>query len=831
MVNIIPRFARVFLLFSILILSCAGSVKAQAYYFTGTVVNARMEPIPFINARVKGLQRGARTNEEGKFTIMLPPGRHELVLSGVGHKTLQSIIIMHKKAQSRSFVLETSVKEIKRIVVTSKKKDRSKEIIRKLIARKKKIQQGAQEYSFEAYIKATVDEVKKQEKKRKKRQKAKKRKKENTQKDSTKTPQKEATKEFAEVSLQVHRSYPKKIKEVRTGVSIKGDKTNFFYLSCTEGDFDFYENLIQVRALGKVSFLSPFSNSGLLSYRYKYKEYLFDEGKFYHRIQFRPSATSNALIKGEVWIQDKTWAIKRIDATFPNVHTPEYKKFKIHAEYKKIKEQAWLPTSYKFEYLTRDKLAGQTQVSFLNYNIDTTFRKKFFNTELSATSLEAYDRDSNFWQKTRTEPLSSEEIKIIHYKDSIYDLTHSDHYRDSVEKDINKVRLINILWSGQDIQNWRKERYLKLPALVQLFNPLAIGGPRYGAWFRYNKKYKNKKEVSFFPNITYGPWNKDYRGRILGNYLVDPFSRTRINWDIGRSTSNLFWNDAIVNLFDRTNYFLKENITVGVRREIINGLFLSNTVEMGFRKSMNSYVISNYFDSVFNNGELRRPVYFDDYSAFFNELELSYTPQQKYIREPYEKVILGSRYPTFYAKWRKGIPGVLKSIISYDFIELGARQEVSLGTIGLSQYNIKYGNFVQEGNVEPADYKFIARGNPWLFFNSMNSFQAIDSTFALFKGFVEAHYRHEFNGALINKIPFVKKLKLAESAGTGFLIAPERDLRYIEFFAGIEKQFTILRQPIRLGVWGVSSYANQFKNPIQLKFSLRAYNFQRDRWE
>ena len=824
----IPNMAKLFLLSCVLFLLNTELASAQAYAFTGTVVNAKMEPIPFINARIKGLQRGARTNEIGKFTIMLPPGRHELVLSGVGHKTLQSIIIMHKKKQSKRFVLETNIRQIKKVIVSSKKRDRSKEIIRKVIEQKRQIQRGAEAYSFEAYIKATVDEVKKKSRKRKKPRK---KKKDKAKKDSTKKVAEEASKGFAEVSLEVNRSYPKKIKEVRTGVNLKGNKNNFFYLSCTEGDFDFYENLIRVRALGKVSFLSPFSMSGLISYRYKYKEYLFDKGHFYHRIQFRPSTTSNALLKGEVWIQDKTWVIKKISASFPNNHTPEYKSFKVKAEYEKINSKAWLPIQYDFDYLTREKLLGQTHVSFRNYNIDTTFKRKFFDTELSATSLEAYERDSSFWKKTRTKPLTEEEVKIIHYKDSIYELTHSDQYRDSVEKEHNKVRFINLLWRGQDIENWRKERYITLPALVQTVNPLSIGGPRFGAWFRYNKKFKNKKEVSFFPNITYGPWNKDYRGRILGNYLVDPFSRTRINWDIGRSTSNLFWNDAIVNLFDRTNYYLKENITFGIRREIANGLFLSNTVEMGFRKSMHDYVISSYMDSILYNGETRRPVYFEDYSAFFNELELSYTPEQKYIREPYEKVILGSRFPTFYAKWRKGIPGVLKSIISYDFIEIGARQEVNLGTIGLSQYNIKYGNFVQEGNVEPADYKFIARGNPWLFFNSLNSFQAMDSTFALFKGFLEGHHRHEFNGALLNKIPFVKKLKLAESAGVGFLIAPERNLRYVEFFAGIEKQFTILRQPLRLGAWGVSSYANQFKNPIQLKFSLRAYNFQRDSWE
>jgi hypothetical protein len=227
---------------------------------------------------------------------------------------------------------------------------------------------------------------------------------------------------------------------------------------------------------------------------------------------------------------------------------------------------------------------------------------------------------------------------------------------------------------------------------------------------------------------------------------------------------------------------------------------------------------------------VRKPIDFENYSAFFNELEISYTPKQLYVREPYEKVILGSRYPTFFAKWRKGIPGILKSIIQYDYIELGVRQDLNLGTIGISDYKLMYGNFINEDKVEAADYKFIARGNPYLFFNPRNSFQAMDSTFALFKGFVEGHLIHEFNGALINKIPHVRKLKIFESAGAGFLYAPERNLRYVEFFAGLEKQFTVLRQPLKLGVWGVSSFTNQFQNPFQLKFSLRVYDNRSNKW-
>ena len=109
----------------------------------------------------------------------------------------------------------------------------------------------------------------------------------------------------------------------------------------------------------------------------------------------------------------------------------------------------------------------------------------------------------------------------------------------------------------------------------------------------------------------------------------------------------------------------------------------------------------------------------------------------------------------------------------------------------------------------------------------------LDSTFALFDLFYDGHYVHEFNGALINKIPFVKKLKLMEVAGVGFLIAPERDLRYAEAFVGLEKIITWPSNPIskfKLGFYLVASQANAFKNPIQFKVGLTTWDWRRNKW-
>ncbi len=66
--------------------------------------------------------------------------------------------------------------------------------------------------------------------------------------------------------------------------------------------------------------------------------------------------------------------------------------------------------------------------------LNKTFDKKYFGPEVSATAQSAYERDSTFWQTTRTVPLTQKEVRYLHYKDSIYTATHANAYLDSMDR-------------------------------------------------------------------------------------------------------------------------------------------------------------------------------------------------------------------------------------------------------------------------------------------------------------------------------------------------------------------------------------------------------------
>jgi hypothetical protein len=77
----------------------------------------------------------------------------------------------------------------------------------------------------------------------------------------------------------------------------------------------------------------------------------------------------------------------------------EYDYFEVEIDYDRMQERAWMPTRMELVYSSKrgGKLShGVTRVHYDKYVLDTTFKKKHFNSELGSTSLEAYERDTNF---------------------------------------------------------------------------------------------------------------------------------------------------------------------------------------------------------------------------------------------------------------------------------------------------------------------------------------------------------------------------------------------------------------------------------------------------
>jgi hypothetical protein len=179
------------------------------------------------------------------------------------------------------------------------------------------------------------------------------------------------------------------------------------------------------------------------------------------------------------------------------------------------------------------------------------------------------------------------------------------------------------------------------------------------------------------------------------------------------------------------------------------------------------------------------------------------------MREPYQKVILGSNYPTFLVNHKKGWNKIGGSDIDFDYIDFGIDHSLLLGTLGNSRYTLTAGKFVNTRDLRYVDLKRMRQSDPYLYSDPMHSFQLLDTSLVATDWFIEGHYLHHFNGAMINNLPLIKKLKLRTVAGAGFMWIKESNYRHEEMFGGIERIFKIgARRRLKIGVYGVLAQSN-----------------------
>lgn len=795
-------------LFCFILLACEA--RAEFYTISGTVSNAAGEPLALAQVSVLDLPHlNTETDARGHYVIRISEGTYVLVFTMQGFKPHKIPVTVRYGNVVQNCILEADETQLSSYRVSARKTDRSEEIIRKVIAGKSRFLYQ-EPHSVEAYIKATeVPQALK------------------AVKDSLKLLTEGLS--MAEIHMTLHRAPPDKQREIRNGVEIRGNQTGLFFLSHTDGNFNFYRNLLELPALSAAPMLSPLSNSGLLAYRYKMLKIYTENGQRYYRIKVSPGITGNALLSGELTIRDSSWTIHTLKLSIPAYHLNEYDRFEVSQEYT-FTDSMHALRRMEFIYGARaGRIAknGRTVVYYSSYRYGAQYDKKFFRTELSSTAQEAYERDSLFWLGKRTEPLSSKELAFIHRSDSLKALQSQKFWQDSADREFNRVTLKKILFTGQDFYKRSRERYWSFMPLVFVYTPVYIAGPRYRYWVNYSKTAKNKKELELSASLSFGVFNRDVKGNLGFGRLYNPFKRGYYTLSTGRDFGVINPYSSWIRGFARENFYQHQYLSGFHRIELLNGLALGTGMEYAYRQSIDGMKFDPLGDSLW--GGNMRLTRFVPYSALYVSVNLYFVPFQKYIREPYQKLILGSKWPELSLRYRKGLR-MLGSMVDFDYLEFVAEQEIKLGLAGVSKYRFSSGEFLNTRNLPIIDYKFQRSIGPVFFANPLYSFQGIDTSFATLRRYYEGHYFHRFNGALINKIPILKKLGISECAGAGFLLSTERRMRYLELFAGIEKSFKLMRERVRLGVFYVANFNNNYQNAPQFKFTIEVYNRIKNRW-
>ncbi len=795
-------------------LAVSTSISVFSQNISGLVLDHNNDPIPYANVFVRELGIGAAADGNGKYFLTIDPGVYNLVVSSIGFKSTTLRVVVRDKAIVRNFYLDASSVELEEVVVRVRRRDPAYEIIQYASRNRERYLSQIQSYRTKVYVRA-AEEMDFTE--RKKAREA--RREDDDARDGPPVDPAEAERREEEARLQrmnlmemnlvLNYAYPDRYKEERTAFKSYGNRSGLFIPLFSDADFNFYRNLVDLKGISEVPAISPISRTSILSYRFRLEEILKEPSGVVYKIRFTPRKSGDATGKGHIFINDSTWNINRIEFSLHKGGLRFYDDFTIRQTYEQVDDSLWIPARQEFTYQTKSGskiFKGNTVLVYSAFEKNYVFPPRFFRGEVAVTTKEAYERDSAYWNASRLQPLTPDQQKVVHFRDSI-EAAHKDKaYLDSLEARYNRITLGEILYSDVGFRKDSTRRWINVSSLLSTVGFEIVGGWRLGPRVSYWRYFENGRILGTSIHTNLGLKNLDLQGSYSGWVRYDPHHLGDASVRFGRSFYSINPFDAYLNQLRISNYIVHDHLNLAHRREFFNGFYLQTDVNFSDRQPVTGYDADTIIDEFYEQGEALK---FEGYQAMTTYLRVSYTPSQRYMTEPTRKIILGSKYPTFTLSHAKGWNGIFSSDINFDYLEGQIGQKLILGTLGNARYTIKGGKFFNTRELPFIDLKRFRQSDPYLWSDPMQSFQLLDTALSTTKFFIEAHYLHHFNGAMINNIPLIKKLRLRTVAGAGFMWVKENNYRHEELFGGIERVFKIgARRRLKIGLYGVLAQSN-----------------------
>lgn len=808
-----------------LLISITGFSSLGQRFLKGTVVDEKKNPIPFAKIYIKN-DPSLRTVSDvaGYFEMGLLPGEYYLVVTATGYEDRDYYLGLGDVDVIKTYQLfPPNLKDIEDVVVSVKKSNPGREIMLQVVNKRDQINPWNYPHTVDVYIKASEKLAFSSKEKQKKE-------------EAAERPFEEPTDTFSNrmnlVEVQLNRSFapPNKIKEIRNAFDLYGNSRNLYYTTTVKSNFNFFENLLHLNDLHETPVSSPISIPGILSYKYRLEEKYEEGGKLISRIKIIPRNTATTTLEGYIWVIDSIWLVQKLSLTMSKGNLLIYDHFEINQEFENYGDTLCVLSKQTLNYGVKYKSEtsnASTIALYSNYNFIPNFPVKFFNTEVAVTEQSAYEKDSAFWVQTRTVGLSEEEKRFIFLKDSITEAHSKKEYLDSVDAVFNKITALKILWFGVDHRNRVKRQQVSFGSLATMVQPIGIGGPRISPNFDYFKKWENQRTYEFYSRISYGFLNRDPKGVIWNRYRFDPFHQGDVTASLSHEFDVIRGYDAITQIYRRNNFIEATQLNAGIRYELVNGLYAGANLNLAERRSLTNFNFLDIADEFIPNDSAMN---FDPYQASILSLDLSFVPKQRYMREPYRKVILGSAWPTFSIFYKKGVYGLLGSDVNYDYLSFAIQQNFKLGLLGNTSYRLLSGTFITMKDVREPDLRYQRRSDPIWFSNPLYSFQGLDTTLPTKSWVHEAHFVHHDNGAVLNKIPFMKKTRIGLVIGGGAMYVQEHNYQHFEVLAGLERSFKLSRRRLRIGIYGCASDGNQTTPHLTYKVSFAILDDRNMKW-
>ncbi len=798
---------------------------------SGIVKDETKQPLAYASVYFKNSSEGIITNELGKFYLESKSSYDTLVISLTGYEDILIPLSSRTTLDMNIQMKEDNLMEELKIYTgkTSKKNNPALDILRKIWENKKK--NGLykfDQYKYDKYEKVEFDM---------------------NSIDSAFMKKRifkgmEFIFDYVDTSSVTGKTYlPIFINEQASEVYgdnklnrkkelIKGNKNSGFndnqhikaFINDLYVEYNIYNNYLK---FFDKDFVSPLSRTGINVYNYVLADSTYIDNKWCYNIIFYPRRKGELTFKGDFWVNDSTWAIKKINMTASKGANINWvKDIYIEQEFNVLNDSIFLLTKDHMmtDFSIRNKedskgIYGKRTTYFSNHKFDVKKPEGFYTSEVNTFNQDIMNRSDEFWNTYRYEPLTTEEIGIYKMLDSLQTNKTFKSY----------MNLGTVLASGY----WQIGNFDYGPIFSSFgFNDvegtrIRVGGRTY---FGQNDPWRLEGYMA------YGFKDEQIKYGISGKLMLDKERRliafagnrrdieqiaaslSPITDVLGRS----FASSSLLASGDNSKLSSINLTTAGLEIEPVKNLKLTAAVNYKTLKSGSPTFNLDYYTDIENQvikGDLKQ--------AEIN-LSFDYTPGRKTVGYGVDRTDVDFNYARILVNYGLGVKGMLGSDFDYKKLQLLYRHPILVGGFGRLTPTLEIGKTF--GNV-PLGLLNVIPGNQ-SYFIIENAFSQLDYYEFVTDEYAALHLEHNFNGRLFSRIPYLRDLNLREIVGIRGVYgrisdenralnasnirynAPQDDI-YYEYFVGVGNIFKCLRID---ATWR----GNYLDSPNARKFGVKA---------
>jgi hypothetical protein len=464
--------------------------------------------------------------------------------------------------------------------------------------------------------------------------------------------------------------------------------------------------------------------------------------------------------KGDFWVSDTTFAIKKINmAATRSANINWVKDIYIEQEFEVMNDSVFLMTK---DYMMTDFALNKKEKSkgvygkrtslYRNHQFNIEKPEKFYRDEVNYLDKEVYNKSEDYWEKNRFENLTKDEKGVYKMLDTLQ----------NVNKFKQLYSLVEIIDSG-----FLHSGSLDFGSMYSILGQNAVEGLRIRAGARTYFNQNDPWRLQAY--LAYGVKDERFKYGITGKWIVEPKNRVIISAGNRRDIEQIGASLTTTNDIAGRNSASSGLLTFGANNNLTNVNLSNVQIEIEPLKNLTfstglSYRILQSASSQFSLAyytDLSQTTIKEQVKQSEINFQVEYTPKRVPIAFGVERFNTESPFTTLLLTYSQGFKDLFLSDFNYKKLQLYYKQPIIIGPLGRTNITVEMGKTF---GFIPLGLMSIVPGNQSLF-NIPNTFNNLRFYEFVADQYVTLKWDHDFHGRFFARIPFMRKLNWRENIG------------------------------------------------------------------